>query len=324
MVRHGLAGTHAGDAPYEKAQHSVPGISAKRAGYRTGCNRALTPVQRAVAIRNDTLGFSERQLLPPLTQPVLDFCRSRPIAPMHLLLLCFAAAALAAVLLAAGGSSPLSRFWAGIFVFTSLVLELAARKLAGPSALQSVEAQILHLCAGNAVGVLLLLTASCAAASAGNSALSWLTGLIATASAAIHVAAFDAAKSCYMRGAGAGTSERRESALELSMRRHDAMLRSRPREALIWRYYGQFRLVQQYLVPDCPRGSADFFWQLNRRRMAAWTLLGPTMLFSLLSAAAVLSAFWPDALLAMFVLIAGAGNILLVALLLLGWKTRPV
>ena len=82
----------------------------------------------------------------------------------------------------------------------------------------------------------------------------------------------------------------------------------------------KLRRMQQSLVSRAPQGSADAFWRLNRRRMVAWTVLcGDAQLF-MIAVAAVVSTFWPDALVAALWLSAAAGNALLGILLLIGWK----
>ena len=108
------------------------------------------------------------------------------------------------------------------------------------------------------------------------------------------------------------------------MRRHEATLRRSKTEELIWRVYDTFRRVQQHLLPVEPQGSADQFWRLNRNRICLWALLGRRMNFVWLAAATLVSAFWPVALVAVFGGIVGAGNLILLLLLMAGWKTRPV
>ena len=135
---------------------------------------------------------------------------------------------------------------------------------------------------------------------------------------------YDGAWRQYAHAAGAGVPAQGDRLFELSLRRHDAELRERWNEARFWQAYAYFRLAQESLVPGSPAGSADAFWQYNRRRMALWTLFAPATICVFLSASLILSAFWPAAIDLCFLLFAVAGNLLLLLLLNLGWKTQPV
>ena len=144
-------------------------------------------------------------------------------------------------------------------------------------------------------------------------------------STVVQCAAFERANAYeYELAAGGGASARRETLLEISFRRHEAALRGSKTEETIWRVYDNFRRMQQYLVPAEPQGSADQFWRLNRKRISFWTLLGRRINFVWLAAATLVSAFWPVALIAVFGGIVGAGNLILLLLLIAGWKTRSV
>ena len=240
-----------------------------------------------------------------------------------MLLLSPGMALFAALFLAGGGNSPLLRFWAGIFLLGALVLEFAGREMAAGAVLPAREERIAWLCAGIA-GLCILPAMSFAAIRVSGSAWNGLIGLLAMGSAAVQVTAYDAAKTRYLKGAGAAISGQHESIFEISMLRREAELRGRKKEAFMWRYYELFRRAQQSLIPPRPAGSAEQFWKLNRNRMRGWALLSPNMILSYAATAAIVSAFRADTLVALLWLIAGAGNLLLLLLLAIGWKIRPV
>jgi hypothetical protein len=108
----------------------------------------------------------------------------------------------------------------------------------------------------------------------------------------------------------------------MSIRTHDALLRGEHVRAKLWRWYAALRQNQQSFVSAAPRGSADAFWRLNRRRISVWTLVSPGAHLFCISAGAVLSAFWPDALIGVLWLIGAGGSVLAAVLLRLGWKTE--
>lgn len=162
------------------------------------------------------------------------------------------------------------------------------------------------------------------AASSAGSGWFCLAAVAAALSAAVQMTAFDGAWRQYAHSAGAGIPEQRDRLFELSLRQRDAELRECHNEARFWHAYTFFRIAQQSIVANSPQGSADAFWHYNRRRMALWTLFSPATICVSFAASLVLSAFWPGALDAYFLLLAVAGNLLLLLLLNLGWKTQAV
>jgi hypothetical protein len=286
---------------------------------------ALTSTQRRQAIIHETTPWAQRRLLEPAAGCVLEFCRPRLISADHVAWMSAAAGTLAGSLLVFGGGSPLFRFWAGIFLWAALVLDRAAtdhRQHAGIAV--STETNIWRSAGIGVVAALMFIGCIGTAALAAGSGWFCLAAIAAGASSAVQMTAYDGAWRQYAHAAGAGIPVQGDRLFELSLRCHEAELRECRNEARFWRAYGLFRLAQESIFVVKPAGSADAFWRYNRWRMALWTLFAPATICVSLSACLILSAFWPGALDLFFLLIAVSGNLLLLLLLNLGWKTRPV
>jgi hypothetical protein len=296
----------------------------QHAAVQTCGPQALTPAQRRFAVENDTETPAERHILRPASQVLLSWRHARLLKATHWSLISFATGLLAGTFLLTNGASPLFRFWAGLFLLTSEILAVAGCELAGTRSVRSSHAEIVRALPPILIGALFILGATSAASSLEGSRWIWLLGLAGGLSTVVQCTAFEAAKQQYGLGAGAGAGVRRETLLEISFRRHEAALRGSKTEELIWSTYDDFRRLQQYLVPNQPKGSADQFWRLNRKRISLWALLGRRMNFVWLAAATLASAFWPVALVAVFGGIAIAGNLILLLLLIAGWKTRSL
>lgn len=286
--------------------------------------KALTVAQRHSAVGSDAETPIERQVLRPAANILLNWRRGRSLTPLQWLLISFAMGLLAGTSLLTNGTSPLFRFWAGVFLLGSEIAVVAGQQMSGRCAYRSSHAEIVWGLPPIVVESLFILGATGTAASLEGSAWLWLLGLAAGISAVVQCAAFQIAREQYELGAGAGLAVRRETLLEISLRRNEAALRGSKTEELIWRAYENFRRMQQRLAPAKPQGSADRFWQLNRNRIALWALLGRRMNFVWFAVAALISAVWPGALVAVFGGITGAGNLILLLLLMIGWKTQPV
>ncbi|HEX5279933.1 MAG TPA: hypothetical protein VFW28_07625 [Micropepsaceae bacterium] len=256
---------------------------------------------------------------------VLEFCRPRVIPARYVAWSAAAAGAFAGSLLIFGGGSPLHRFWAGLFVWAALVLDRATVDQQTLSKIPvSTEDNLWRVAGIGTVAALIGIGSLGAAVSSAGSGWFCLAAMAAAFSAAVQMTAFDGAWRQYALAAGAGIPEQRGRLFELSLRQRDAELRECRNEARFWHAYTFFRIAQQSLVANSPQGSADAFWHYNRRRMTLWTLFSPATICVAFSASLVLSAFWPGALDAYFLLLAVAGNLLLLLLLNLGWKTQPV
>jgi hypothetical protein len=308
---------------YGREEGSSVTVQQHAAMQATG-RKALTPAQRRSAIGSDAETPAERHILAPAAHVMLNWRRARGLKAIHWLLISFAVGLLAGTFLLTNGTSPLFRFWAGVFLLASEVLAATGQQLARKRPFRSSHAEIVGGLPSILAGFLFILGAARAAALLEGSLWIWLLGLGAGISTVVQCAAFQAAREQYELGAGAGMDIGRETALEISLRRNEAVLRGSKTEQLIWRIYENFRQMQQHLVPAKPQGSADQFWRHNRNRISVWALLSRRMNFIWLAVAALTSAFWPDALVAVFGGIAGAGNLILLLLLLAGWKTLPV
>ena len=296
----------------------------QHAAVQTCGHPALTPAQRHFAVENDTETPAERHILRPGSLVLLNWRRARLLKAAHWSLISLATGLLAGTFLLTNGTSPLFRFWAGVFLLASEVLAVTGCELADTRCLGSSHVEIVNALPPILIGALFFLGATATAASLEASWWMWLLGLAAGISTVVQCAAFEGAKRLYQSAAGAGVRIRRETLLEISLRRHEAALRGSKTEELIWRGYDDFRRLQQHLVPNQPKGSADQFWRLNRKRISLWALLGRRINFVWLAAAALVSAFSPVALVAVLGGIICAGNLILLLLLMAGWKTRSV
>ena len=286
--------------------------------------KVLTAAQRRSAVGSDAETPAERHILSPAANVLLNWRPARALKGMDWLLISFATGLLAGSFQLTNGTSPLFRFWAGVFLLASEIAAIAGRQSSGKHKLRSSHAEIAGAVPPILIGFLFILGATRTAALLEGSIWIWLLGLAAGIGTVVQCAAFQTAREQYECAAGAGDVIRRETLLEISLRRHEATLRGSKTEELIWRAYENFRRMQQRLAPPKPQGSADQFWRQNRNRVSLWALLGRRMNFIWLAAAAVASAFWPDTLVAVFGGIVGAGNVILLLLLIIGWKTRPV
>jgi hypothetical protein len=277
-----------------------------------------------MAVAGDTETPVERRFLRPAAVALLEWRRAQSLRAVHWFLFGLATGLIASTLLLTNGSSPLFRFWAGVFLLACEILNLAGLQLAGSRAFGSSHAEIARAFLALLVGIPFMLGATNAAANLAGSILVWPLGIAAAISMVLQAAAFEGAKEQYERGAGGAGSSRRDTLLEVGLRRQRAVLCGNSTEELIWRCYEFFRRIQQYLVPRQPCGSADRFWRLNRKRIAMWIILSRRMNFVWIAVAAIVSAFQPAALLGAFCAIAAGGNLLLLALLALGWKSGPV
>lgn len=296
----------------------------KHSAVQATYDKVLTTAQRRSAVGSDIETPAERQILRPSANVLLNWRRARALKALHWLLISFATGLLAGTFLLTNGTSPLFRFWAGVFLLASEIVAITGHQLAGTRKLRSSHAEIVAALPPILIGMVFILGATRTAASLEGSLWIWLLGLATGISTLVQCAAFQTAREQYEFAAGAGDVIHRETLLEISLRRHEATLRGSKTEELIWRAYETFRRMQQRLAPPKPQGSADQFWRLNRNRITLWALLGCRMTFVWLAAGAVASAFWPDALVAVFGAFAGAGNLILLLVLIVGWKTQPV
>lgn len=301
--------------------------ASRRSGWaqKSALQAALTSNQRRLAILQETTPWARRRLLEPAVRCVLEFCRPRLISTAHVAWASAAAGGLAGSLLIIGGGSPLYRFWAGIFLWAALVCDRAATDQPEHAGIAvSTETNIWWAAGIGVVTALMFIGCIGTAALAAGSGWFCLAAIAAGISAAVQMTTYDGAWRQYAHSAGAGIPAQGERLFELSLRGHDAELRECRNEARFWRAYACFRRAQESVVPENPSGSADAFWQYNRWRMALWTLFAPATICVSLAASLIVSAFWPAALDAYFLLVAVAGNLLLLLLLNLGWKTQPV
>jgi len=296
----------------------------QNAAVQTTGVKVLTAAQRRFAVGSETETPAERHILRPAVLMLLNWRRAHVLKSVHWSLISVAIGLLAGAFLLTNGTSPLFRFWAGVFLLANEILAFTGQQLASARPFRSSHSEIVSGLPPIVIGAMFFLGATRAAAALEGSAWIWLLGLAAGISTILQCTAFEAARRQYQSAAGAGPGVRRETLLEISLRRNEALMRGSKTEELIWRAYQNFRQMQQYLVPAKPHGSADEFWRLNRHRISLWALLGRRMNFVWLAAAALISAFWPDALAAVLGGIFVVGNLILLLLLVAGWKTRPL
>jgi hypothetical protein len=283
---------------------------------------ALTSQKRRTVIQTQSDGALYARIFIPAAQPILDFCRRRRfIGAFHLFALSAITGTFAALFLMGGAAHPLLRFWAGIFLVAAELFSVSAGQLADNQLLPRKRLRAAQCGIGAAIVTFALAGTTCAATGIDGSLWILPLGLAAIASAPIQAFAFDGARAEYVIAAGGAAPEFRENLLEMSIRVHDALLRGDGFRAKLWHRYVRLRQMQQSLIPPATQRSADSFWWLNRSRMKKWTLLSPGVQMFCISIAAIVSAFWPDALTAVLWLVGVGGTALLCLLLLVGWKT---
>lgn len=281
----------------------------------------LTTGQRRGVILKQASSWPEQWLIAPAVLAISRFSEDRQIPATWLRWAGFALAGWAGALLLMGGAtSPLFRFWAGLF--------LCAGQFLFSAWLRSPAAGRQNWLRDSVPVFAIVLFAACgeihASAAIAGSLWLWPAGLAAIVAVAIQTSAYTGIRRQYIRGAGATEAPAEEHPIELQIRAREAELRGRPDEARLWRVYRDFQIWQRWFLPCEPAGSADAFWALNRRRMMLWALFAPDTLCTAAALTNIASAFVPLALPAFIGLISGPGMVMLLLLRLAGWKSRPL
>ncbi len=144
----------------------------------------------------------------------------------------------------------------------------------------------------------------------------WLLGIAAGLSAAAHVWVFDARKKQYLQCLGLTAPD--EAISVLASQRRQARRRGSWSEVILLSAYEFFRRAQDLAASPASASATSAFRRVNRRRMRIWTYMGSGTHFFALYVAALVSLFWPPALLACSLLYVGL-NVIFFVLLFDGW-----
>lgn len=251
----------------------------------------------------------------PLARLIGGMLLPTPITPDQITTCSGVLGVFAGVVLWMGAERPPLRIAAAVLLFLSVVLDCTDGFVARARRQISRTGVVLDGVADSAVGLTVLLAATCLAWRQHPTPLTWVLGIVAIASTAAQCFLFDAAKEHYVTGLGipyAGSKlllADRYSGIERARRE------GRWADALLLKMFLSYARIVRAIGGD----SAVPIHPRTRRQVRAWALLGLGTHMACLYLAAALSAVWPDALLACLMLFTTAMNLLLFALIWLGY-----
>jgi phosphatidylglycerophosphate synthase len=236
---------------------------------------------------------------PPARRLVALLVRT-PITPNQVTLLSAAVGASAGAVLWSAGRHPGHLILAAGLLFASVVLDCSDGQLARLKAIHSTYGAILDGIGDYVVGVALAIGASHYLVEVFGSRWYWLLGLAGTASAALHAALFDHAKTRYIAHAGRGYRER-DDLDRVRVDRGRARLEGRWLDAFLLWLYERYSLAQEAALATPPARDPEAWRRANHGRMRAWTFLGTGTHFCLAYLLIAASYRWPGAVRLFFV-----------------------
>lgn len=205
---------------------------------------------------------------------------------------------IAGVLLVAGAYNPPLRVAAGVALLISCILDCTDGELARARKRYSLVGMMLDGLTDNVVGTSVFLGMAYNVVVYTGNPWMWLLGIAAGLSAAAHVWVFDAKKKQYLYCLGLAHPQEIQPVSALREQRRQAQVKGEGLEAFLLGAYIFFRQTQRLGVSSAEAVDPVRFWQANRHRMRAWIFMGSSAHFFLLYVAAIISPFWPPALLA--------------------------
>jgi phosphatidylglycerophosphate synthase len=255
----------------------------------------------------------------PAAQILVRHLVATRITPNQITILSGLVGVVAGVLMVRGADRPSVAALGGFALLVSCILDCADGQLARSRNTQSPLGMILDGVTDNVVGTAVFVAMSYNAVVYAESEWVWLLGVTAGVSIAAHVWVFDAKKKQYLELLGLAAPE--EPIAAVKERQQQARADGRHLEAFLWSAFVFFRSAQSVGVTAATARDPMQFWQQNRRRMRAWTMLGSGTHFFLLYFAAALYVFWPPAFLACALFYVVPMNLLYVWLVAGNWKT---
>jgi phosphatidylglycerophosphate synthase len=251
----------------------------------------------------------------PLARLVGGVLLPTPITPDQITILSGVFGVSAGVVLWLGAERPQLRIAAAVLLFVSVVLDCTDGFVARARKQISRTGVVLDGVADSAVGLTVLLAVTFLAWRQHPSPLTWLLGVAAIASTEAQCFLFDAAKEHYVTGLGVPYAGSKlllaDHWTEIERARRDR----RWADALLLSMFLSYARLVRALGGD----SALPIHPRTRRQVRAWALLGLGTHMACLYVAAAVSSVWPDALFACLILFTTAMNVLLFALIWLGY-----
>jgi hypothetical protein len=197
-----------------------------------------------------------------------------------------------------------------------VILDCCDGQLARARGISSTTGAVLDGIVDYAVGIAFAVGGTYALVVGCGSPWYWLLGLGGMASAGVHAALFDHAKTRYLARVGNGYSEREEDLGKVAREREAARAAGRRGEVFLLAVYERYSRAQVSAVPVLRVADPAAHRAAHRGRMFAWTFLGSGTHLALAYLFTALSAAHPAALAAYFALNLTLGNLYLAALLL--------
>jgi phosphatidylglycerophosphate synthase len=251
----------------------------------------------------------------PVAHRVVRLLAQTPVTPNQVTIFAGLLGVAAGIFLWFGAERPVYYLYAALLLFSSVIFDCCDGQLARLKNITSTTGAILDGIVDYFVGVAIFTGAAHAAASSSGQGGMWWLGAVAGASTVAQCGIYDQIKIRYVRSAGLGYQEREEDLDRVALDRLRARQRGDYRTLFLLWVYEKYSKAQQAALREPVAEDPGAFRQKNRRRMRAWTTIGPGTHLLFLYSAAALSYVWPSALSYCFWLFATAMNVVLVALL---------
>lgn len=242
-----------------------------------------------------------------------------PVTPNQLTIFGGILGVLAGALLVAGATRPFLRMAGGAVLWVSCLFDCADGELARARSQQSALGMMLDGLTDNVIGTAVFIGMAYDVVVYTGQSWFWLLGIAAGLSAAAHVWVYDARKRQYLRCIGLDESEEIQPAQLVTLRRR-AWQEGQRFDAMLLAAYQFFRRSQGLGMSAAVARDPRLFRRANRSRMRAWTMMGSSMHFVALYVAALISPFWPPAMLACVLFYVVVLNALFVILLSGKWN----
>lgn len=254
----------------------------------------------------------------PLARIVGSALLPTPVTPDQITILSGAFGVSAGIVLWLGAERPALRIAAAVLLFCSVVLDCTDGFVARARQQISRTGVTLDGVADSAVGITVLLAATYLAWRQHPSPLTWVLGLAAVASMGAQCFLFDAAKEHYVTGLGIPYAGSKLLLADHWIEMERARRERRWADALLRSMFLSYARLVRALGVD----SALPIHPRTRRQVRAWALLGLGTHMACLYTAAALSSVWPDALYVCLILFTTVMNVLLCALIWLGYHRK--
>jgi phosphatidylglycerophosphate synthase len=281
----------------------------------------VNALPRELALRQVQEGLSLYWHRPP-GRWIARLLVNTPVTPVHVTYAAGLTGIIAGVLLIAGATHPALRVAGGLTLMLSCILDCADGELARARKKYSLIGTLLDGLTDNVVGTAVFFGMGYDVVVYTGDPWFWILGVAAGLSAAAHVWVFDATKKQYLNCLGLAHPEEVQPVSSVITQQREAEREGRWFDAFLLRAFVFFRRTQSVGVASTRASDPLRFWQDNKRRMMNWTYMASSIHFFALYVAAIVSPFWPPAMLACTIFYAGVLNLGFVILLMGRWKAN--